>query len=95
MERKIINVKPGGEMQFIHDDRLRGLFKQGEASIKRASAVEPGDPAKNQDPLQWFADLALVHGPILGGFDTRSEALDAEVEWINTNLLTEAQCKSV
>ena len=93
--KKIITVKPNGELVFIYDDSLRNLMSQGDACVRRASNVEPGDPAKNQDTLQWFADLAPVHGPILGGFDTRSEALDAEVEWINTNLLTEAQCESV
>jgi len=90
MNRKIITVKPDGTMQFVHDDRLRGLLHQGAASIKRASNVEPGDLIQGQDPLKWYASMALSCGPLLGPFDTRQAALDAEVEWINTNVLTEA-----
>ena len=88
-ERKIINIKPGGEMQFIHDDRLAGLLKQGEASIKRASNVEASAD------LTWYADMSPVGGPMLKGFATRQAALDAEVEWINAHVLTEAQCQPV
>lgn len=93
MNRKIITVKPDGTMQFVHDDRLRGLLHQGAASIKRMSNVEPGDVERGQNPLGWYADLAASSGPVLGPFETRQAALNAEVEWINTNVLTEAKCK--
>ena len=86
MAKKIINIKPDGTAQFIHDDRLNGLLHQGKAKIERASFAEPGDPSKGQDPLKWHA--SVVAGPVLGPFVTRQEALDAEVNWLNENLLT-------
>ncbi len=30
----------------------------------------------------WWADLLPSNGPVLGPFDTRTEALDAEVAWL-------------
>ncbi len=65
----------------IHDDRLGFLRELGPVSIKRASHVEPTDDAK------WTADLSPVDGPVLGPFDTRGEALDAEVAWLKKNHL--------
>ena len=75
--KKIITIKPGGVVQLIHDDRLAGLYRHGETCIRRASQVNPGDPAKGQNPLLWYADLALSRGPVLGGFKTRQEAMQA------------------
>ena len=88
--KTIINVKPDGTIHFIHDDRLRGLLHQGIASIRRASMVEPGDPANGQNPLMWYSDLDVSQGPVLGPFETRQAALYAEIEWINTHILTDA-----
>lgn len=87
--KKIIHIPddPTKPMQFIHDDALGGLLQQGKATISRASHVEPGDPAKGQNPLQWYADMAPSSGPVLGPFETRQSALDAEVAWINQNVL--------
>ena len=90
--KKIITVRVDGSMQFIYDDRLMGLMKHGKASIARVSHVEPGDPTKGQDPLRWFADMAPSGQPVvLGPFDERQQALAAEVEWINSNILTSPQ----
>jgi hypothetical protein len=86
--KKIIDIAPNGKMTFIHDDQFKGLLSQGKATITRASHVEPGDPAKGQDPLKWYADMAPSNGPILGPFETRQEALDQETTWINENVLT-------
>ena len=36
----------------------------------------------------WLADLAPVDGPQIGPFDKRSEALAAEVAWLQQNWLT-------
>lgn len=55
---------------------LRAL---GRATIRRASQVEPDD-----DGL-WWADLSAVHGPRLGPFAVRSEALTAEINWLEAN----------
>ena len=86
--KKIISIKRDGIIQFIHDDRLRGLLNQGQALITRASQVDPGDVALGQNPLKWYSDLAPSGGGILGPFDTRQEALDAEVAWLNQHVLT-------
>jgi hypothetical protein len=78
----VISVHEDGTMQFIYADELRGLLEEGEASISRASHVEP------DDNLTWHADMSPVGGPVLRGFATREEALAAEVEWIKANVLT-------
>lgn len=36
------------------------------------------EEAKNK----WFADMTPVRGPVLGPYDMRQEALDAEVAWL-------------
>ena len=36
--------------------------------------------------MQWYA--AMAGGPVLGPYDTRQAALDAEVGWLNQNILT-------
>jgi hypothetical protein len=78
----IINISREGIISFLYDDRLRGLMKNGDAKITRASHVEA--TADNQ----WNADMAPSGGGVLGPFKTRQEALDAEVEWLNDNVLT-------
>jgi hypothetical protein len=88
--KKVIHISPAGQITMIHDDGMRELLKQGQASLRRASHVEPGDPALGQDPLQWYADMAPVQGPVLGPFATRTEALASEVDWLNHNLLQAA-----
>jgi hypothetical protein len=84
MAIQIINVKRDGTIQFVYDDRLRGLLAQGEAKVTRASSVEP------DEQNQWWADLAAVRGPKLGPFADRQAALDAEVRWLNEHVLTGA-----
>jgi hypothetical protein len=75
-------------MQLIVDQRggvhcLYGetitLAALGDLAIRRASLVEP-------EGAEWFADLSLVQGPKLGPFSLRSEALRAEVEWLERRL---------
>jgi hypothetical protein len=66
----------GNQIRFIYSDQLIGLMAHGQTSTRRVSNVEPeGD--------KWVADLALVKGPKLGPFTTRSEALNEEVKWLN------------
>jgi hypothetical protein len=50
-------------------------------SITRASHVEP------TDGNQWAANMGPVGGPVLGAFDKRSDALTAEIHWIEQNIL--------
>ena len=70
------------------DGRVRGVFGEeidlatlGQQQITRASHVEPDDSGR------WLADMAPVGGPILGPYERRSEALDAEVAWLEENWL--------
>lgn len=76
-----ILVEPNGTIMMIYRDDMRSLLHEGQATIKRVSAVEPTTSG------HWTADLSPVHGPILGSFETRQAALDAEVAWLNANML--------
>ena len=70
------------------DGQIRGIYGEeidlavlGQPRITRASHVEPNDGGR------WLADLSPVGGPVLGPFDRRSDALAAEVAWLETNWL--------
>ena len=76
-----LSIRPDGRVEFIYDDELRPIMELGDTKIQRASHVEPTDSGK------WEADLSPVNGPVLGPFDTRRGALDAEIEWLNENHL--------
>lgn len=74
-----IIVAPNGMLRFIYDDDLGSMLQDiASLSISRASHVEP-----NEHGHGWTADMSPVGGPILGPFDTRSEALIEEVNWLN------------
>jgi len=75
-------IKPTGVLIGIYDDSFDyGTF--GRPQIRRASHVEPDRQG------HWFADLSPVDGPILGPFDKRYEAIDAELEFLNDKLSTD------
>jgi hypothetical protein len=71
-------IEPGGDVRCLYDEVI-DLTTLGPTQIKRASHVEPDDQG------HWWADLAPVNGPRLGPFVLRSEALQAERAWIETN----------
>ena len=73
-------IKPEGEVRCIYGESIP-LHRLGQISIRRGSHVEP-DEAGN-----WHADMSPVKGPRLGPFETRSQALAAEVDWLNQNWL--------
>jgi hypothetical protein len=56
------------------------LLDEGPSSVVRASHVEPDDENGG-----WFADMSPSGGPKLTGFRLRSEALAAEVAWLEQN----------
>ena len=70
-----IIVKLGGAVQAIYGEEIN-LAALGNPVISRASHVEPDSQG------QWFADLSPVAGPLLGPFTHRSQALDAEQQWL-------------
>ena len=73
-------VFPDGLIRCLYDESL-DLNRLGQLSIARGSHVEPDHQG------QWFADLAPVSGPYLGPYVRRSQALDAEREWLEANWL--------
>jgi hypothetical protein len=64
-----------GRIQCIYGEAIP-LHNLGEMAITRASHVEP-DPQG-----RWWADLSPVGGPSLGPFARRSQALNAEIAWL-------------
>jgi hypothetical protein len=70
-----------GRVRCLYGERL-DLRMLGPVAIRRASHLEPDDQGR------WWANLAPVGGPNLGPFDRRSEALDAEIAWLQENWLT-------
>jgi hypothetical protein len=75
-----IVVTPQGETRCIYGEEI-DLRSLGILAIRRASHVEPSDNGR------WLADLSPVGGPVLGPFDLRTEALSAEVSWLEQHWL--------
>lgn len=73
-------VDSKGQVHCLYTEAV-DLAVFGPLTIARASHVEPDGQGK------WWADLSPVRGPKLGPFDLRSQALEAEVAWLNTNRL--------
>jgi hypothetical protein len=73
-------VEPGGVVRCVYSEEIQ-LSALGNPAISRASHVEPDQHDG------WLADLSPVGGPVLGPFARRSEALAAEIAWIETNWL--------
>jgi hypothetical protein len=74
--RVFVWIRPDGAVRFVYDDALRDLLALGQSSIRRASHVEPSRDGR------WTADLGPMQGPVLGPFETRAAALDAERAWL-------------
>ena len=68
-------VDAGGEVRCIYDEAL-DLHVLGKLLITRASHVEP-----DRDGF-WWADMGPSGGPVLGPYDSRSAALQAERGWL-------------
>ncbi len=78
-----IKIDPNGGLSFLHNDDLAGLIADASCiDTQRASHVEPVD-----NGMRWSADLSPVGGPVLGPFLLRRQALDAEAEWLQANIL--------
>ncbi|QDV25298.1 hypothetical protein [Aureliella helgolandensis] len=69
-------VSTDGNCQSVYSETL-DLGSVGALDIRRASHVEPTSDG------QWIADLSPISGPQLGPFTTRSQALQAEVAWLD------------
>ncbi len=73
-------ISPGGAIRCLYSETI-DLANLGRPAIQRASHVEPDDQG------QWFADLSPAGGPRLGPFPRRSQALAAEVVWLEEHAL--------
>lgn len=94
----VISRGPNGPViKSVYSDSL-DLAQMGVADIRRASHVEvrghiPWWRFRQRLRLQhipvnkWYADLAPSSGPILGPFDKRQQAIEAEVAWLEKNSL--------
>ena len=76
-------IEPGGAVRCIYTEAI-DLSAMGSPAISRASHVEPDRYG------YWWADLSPVHGPTLGPFQNRSEALVVEHAWLEANWLGRA-----
>lgn len=66
----------GGHLKFVYDDALAELLDAGTPAVCRVSHVEPAADGG------WTADMSPVGGPVLGPFELRRQALDAELSWL-------------
>lgn len=74
-----LTVRPEGSLIAIYTEAL-DLVSLGDVRFQRASHVEPDERGN------WWADLSPVHGPILGPFTQRSQALEAEHRYLMSRL---------
>ena len=73
-------IEPSGSIRCLYSESI-DLNSLGTLKITRGSHVEPNELGN------WYADLSPVAGPRLGPFSFRSQALDAEVAWLDANWL--------
>jgi hypothetical protein len=73
-------VDPAGQIRTIYGEEI-DLATLGRPGLFRAGHVEP-----DQDG-NWHADLRLLTGPVLGPFAHRSQALAAELAWLEEHWL--------
>ena len=69
-------IHSSGGIRCVYGEDVN-LSELGRLSIQRGSHVEPTADG------QWTADMSPVQGPQLGPFDCRTQALEAEVAWLN------------
>jgi hypothetical protein len=72
-----------GDVRCVYSEVI-DLAELGSVKISRGSHVEPDCYGF------WIADLAPVKGPRLGPFLTRSDALEAETEWLDIHWLSDS-----
>lgn len=81
-------IQPNGDVRCVYAEDI-DLTRFGPLTIQRGSHVEPTADGR------WTADLSPVNGPVLGPFTTRTEALAAEVEWLQSNWLVSAGSSAI
>ena len=74
----------GGNIRCVYGEVI-DLAALGSLTIARGSHVEPTEDG------HWTADLSPAGGPVLGPFDRRSDALTAELNWLESHWLIQAR----
>jgi len=69
-----------GQIRCVYGESI-DLRSLGLLTISRASHIEPAGDGR------WAADLSLVQGPTLGPFNQRTEAIAAELAWLESHWL--------
>lgn len=72
-----LHIDRDGTVRCLYGESI-DLAALGQLAMRRASHVEPDECG------HWWANLAPMGGPTLGPFCRRSEALLAEVCWLET-----------
>jgi hypothetical protein len=87
MPKEQILIKGGKLKALYKDGHSHQLLSKlgGQATIKRASHVEA--PLSSLEEIEFHVDLSPSGGPTLKGYKSYKEAVDAEVDWINENIL--------
>jgi len=86
--RRASHVEPGVELS---EDALEWLVNNGGATEQKSHHADKrcwrmwtcNGAARLVD--KWWADLLPVDGPVLGPFETNTEALEAEVVWLKAH----------
>lgn len=78
-----LSIDQSGVIEAIYSDDLAGLCELGAATITRASNVEPY-AREDWAAGGWAATMA--NGVVLGPYRLRSEALAAEVAYLEARL---------
>lgn len=80
-------IKDGKVVSLYKDGNSHQLLEKlgGTALIRRASYVEA--PETNLQNIEFTVDLTPSGGPIITGFKSYEEAVNAEINWINENTL--------
>ena len=76
-------IENDGHVRCVYAEAI-DLTALGSLTIARGSHVEPTMDGR------WTADLSPAGGPVLGPFDRRSDALAAELDWLEANWLISA-----
>jgi hypothetical protein len=73
-------IDRSGQIRAIYGEDIE-LTALGRPRLFRASHVEPDREGR------WHADLRPLIGPVLGPFALRSQALAAEIAWLEEHWL--------
>jgi hypothetical protein len=88
MSKEQILIKGGTLKALYKDGQSHQLLSKlgGNAKITRASHVEA--PPNSLQEIEFHVDLSPSGGPTLTGYKSYDEAVKAEIEWLNRNILT-------